>query len=160
MRKIAAAVACVLVFSGLPALANADEICDGRFQELNDRFSAAQIALDNECYPEEALQSGLLICYPVSDECQEKYNTLYQEVDDAYQALYVDCDFPIAYPVMPGAEQSVAFASGSRGARAPRMTPQNFPSRKKMAKQIRQLKAKLRNAESRLRSSSKSCSKK
>lgn len=159
MRKIALVVACAVTLTGAPLLANAEVRCDERFWEINERFGAQMMELDKACYPDDAVQTGLYVCYPLSDECREKYEALAQETDQAFQDLYLECDTPVAMPGVVGVDENVALGSRARGSQAYRPKTQSGPTNKAMAKQIRQLKAKLRKAQSSLKASKRSCSK-
>ena len=155
MRNVALVIISAVLFLCPSIKANAVDSCEDRFNALSDRFNTSTFELDSACYPEDVLQSGLLLCYQISDECKAKYDALWSDYADAYQTLFAECADSITWPVISIAP--VPEASPVDVSRADSVRRKKTPTQKEMSKQIQDLKVKLRKAQTRLRKAARSC---
>jgi hypothetical protein len=156
MRNAALVIISAVLFLCPSIKANALDSCEDRFTALNDRFNTSYFELDSECYPQDVLQSGLLMCYQISDECKGKYDALWTDYADTYNTLFAECADSFSWPVV--SIDPVPEASTVDVARADSVRRKKTPTQKEMSKQIQELKVKLRKVQTRLRKASRSCS--
>lgn len=118
--------------------------CDDRFIALSDKFAAAYIEIDAECYP----QDGASWCgFELSAECQERYNTLATERDNAYNALYEECYGAGWFsPVEDSTPVGVSPENLRGGVKAISREVVAAPTKKEMLARIKSLKKQLRRA--------------
>lgn len=156
MKNIALLVIFTVSTLGVASKAKAADSCEERFNALNDRFNTAYFELDGECYPEDVVQSGMTMCYQMSDECRAKYDQLWNDYSAAYNELLVECS-----DVVPEYSIDVAPMPAARGVPRTTMAPRKkTPTKKELSKQVQDLKVKLRRSQTRLRKVTRSCSKK
>lgn len=154
MKKLALLATCSALSLFPLVKAHALDSCEDRYTALGDRFNAAYIELDSECYPEDILQSGMLMCYQVSDDCKAKYESLWSDYSAAYNALFEECadSFPVVFIDPVPSEASPGIENSAVGPR------KKTPTKKEMSKEIRELKVKLRKTQQRLRKATRTCS--
>jgi hypothetical protein len=123
---------------------SATDICEQKFTALNDRLSAAYITLDAECYPKDSSDVTSSCGFEISPECQERYNALAQEGNDAYNELYLECS-EFLTPVL--VDDQKAENSPRVGATPRRSVPRpvvRAPTKKEMLTKISSLKKQLK----------------
>jgi hypothetical protein len=131
--------------------------CDQKFTALNDRLSAAYIALDSECYPNDSSDLTTSCGFELSPECQEEYAALAQEGNDAYNELYVECaEFltPVLVDVKPGEDAPRMGDTQSRTIPRPVV---RAPSKKEMLTKIKSLKKQLKREQAKGKKLRKRC---
>jgi hypothetical protein len=133
--------------------------CEQKFAALNDRLSAAYIALDTECYPNDSSNGTSSCGFELSPECQERYDALAQDGNDTYNELYLECSeflTPVLVDDKPG-------ESSPRVENAPRKSiPRpvvRAPSKKEMLVKIKSLKKQLKREQAKSKKLRKRCGK-
>ena len=152
-----------LILSILGALdsssAQSSGTCEQKFAALNDRLSAAYIALDTECYPNDSSNGTASCGFELSPECQERYDALAQDGNDTYNELYLECSeflTPVLVDDKPG-------ESSPRVGNAPRKSiPRpvvRAPSKKEMLVKIQALRKQLKREQAKSKKLRKRCGK-
>lgn len=152
-----------LIFSTLvgfsPAASSATDTCEQKFTALNDRLSAAYITLDAECYPKDSSDVTSSCGFEISPECQERYNALAQEGNDAYNELYLECaEFltPVLVDAKPGEDAPRVGDTQRRTIPRPVV---RAPSKKEMLVKIKSLKKQLKREQAKSKKLRKRCGK-
>ncbi len=133
--------------------------CEQKFAALNDRLSAAYIALDTECYPNDSSLGTTSCGFELSPECQEKYDGLAQEGNDAYNELYLECSeflTPVLVDVKPGEDAPRMGDTQSKTIPRPVV---RAPSKKEMLTKIKSLKKQLKREQAKSKKLRKRCGK-
>ena len=149
MRYLGYILACTGLLWAYTSSSYADQSCEDRATELNDRFGARYITLESECYPaakEPVISSD--DTFTLSPECQEKYDALNIEAAAEWDALYQACpDLPRPVPV------DASPRDGQTGV-GPTM---RAPTKQELFDRVSSLKGKLKRAKSRQRRLARQC---
>lgn len=128
--------------------------CEERFAELNDRFTAAYLAIDADCRPEvvEPLptEPGCSVsCKPeLSPECLARYDAVSIEAGAAWAEFYGDCpDHGNVYS--PGSPETVSDRSPTK--------QELFAETVALRERTKELKQQLRRAWKRSRRLARQC---
>lgn len=137
--------------------AASSDTCEQKFTALNDRLSAAYIALDTECYPNDTSNVTSSCGFELSPECQERYDALAQEGNDGYNELYLECaEFltPVLVDVKPGEDAPRVGDTQTRTIPRPVV---RAPSKKEMLTKIKSLKKQLKREKAKSKKLRKRC---
>lgn len=137
--------------------ATSSDTCEQKFAALNDRLSAAYIALDADCYPADSSDVTSSCGFEISPECQERYDALAQEGNDAYNDLYLECSeflTPVLVDAKPGDE---APRMGDTQRRTIPRPVVRAPSKKEMLTRIKSLKKQLKREQAKSKKLRKRC---
>jgi hypothetical protein len=119
--------------------------CEQRATAIGDKFSAAYVNLEAECYPAD----GAGWCgYELSPECLDRYQALNKESNDTYNAYFEECYGPgwggqFGYSDSSGSDSVETTRSEAKASTA-QVTA--APTKKEMLKRIKSLKKQLRRA--------------
>lgn len=149
------------------ASAQAQSNCDQRFAELNERFSAAYISLESDCFPSDAppvVSSDCSVMVPeLTPECQARRDALAAETSTAWDEFYRNCpDYQKPTPAegAPGDEVHTT-ADGRANNKAPvTKAPSKqelFATMNKLKKQVSSLKKSLRKERTKRQNTERRC---
>jgi len=84
---------CCLSLVALRTLpAYADDTCEQRFGELNERFTATYVKFEAECYPtSDSPVVTSCSSFTLTPECQSQYDALATEVSSAWDQFFSAC---------------------------------------------------------------------
>ncbi|NDC38797.1 MAG: hypothetical protein EBZ48_12215 [Proteobacteria bacterium] len=139
--------------------------CDQRFTTLNERFAAAYINLDAECYPQPSNPDGTTSSsdsqgggdgsvpggcgFELSAECRERYDALSTAVGEAWNAFYAEC--PGYFTMTPISSASGKDSIGGSGpVRSAPTKQQMLGEIKTLKKSVKKLRRDLRAANRKL----------
>jgi hypothetical protein len=132
--------------------------CEERFTAINDRFSAAYVNLDADCYPAD---SSAWCGFQLSPECFERYDLLSKESSEVYNAYYQECYGPGWNEFFGISDSSNSSSVEKTQSEAKASTAQVVaaPTKKEMLKTIKSLKKQLRRAKAKSKKMRAQCKK-
>jgi hypothetical protein len=132
--------------------------CEERYAAIGDKFSAAYVNLEAECYPADA---AAWCGVQLSPECVERYEALNKESNDVYSAYYEEC-YGAGWGAFFGITDSASSDNVEKAqseAKASTAQVVAAPTKKEMLKRIKSLKKQLRRAKASNKKMRARCSK-